>query len=95
MVVQTIFAPFLLSPLHFSFPLALAPSFPNSCSSYNAPMTRTRYRIRETEYPYFLTCTVVGWLLVFTRPEAVRILFDCWRFLQQNRDFRLSRRDER
>ena len=40
-------------------------------------MTRTRYRIRETEYPYFLTCTVVGWLPVFTRPEAVRILFDC------------------
>ncbi len=50
-------------------------------------MTRTRYRIFETEYPYFLTCTIVGWLPVFTRPEAVQILFDCWRFLQQNRDF--------
>ena len=32
----------------------------NSVSSYNAPMTRTRYRIFETEYPYFMTCTIVG-----------------------------------
>jgi putative transposase len=50
-------------------------------------MTRSRYRIFESEYPYFMTCTVVGWLPVFTRPEAVEILFDCWRFLQQRRDF--------
>jgi REP element-mobilizing transposase RayT len=52
-------------------------------------MTRTRYRIFETEYPYFLTCTIVGWLPVFTRPEAVQILFDCWGFLRQNRNFKL------
>lgn len=30
-------------------------------------MTRSRYRIFETEYPYFLTCMVVGWVPVFTR----------------------------
>ena len=47
-------------------------------------MTRTRYRIFESEYPYFLTCTVVGWLPVFTRPESVAILLDSWRFLQKN-----------
>src|SRR4051812_13285583 len=52
-------------------------------------MTRTRYRIFETEYPYFLTCTIVGWLPVFTRPEAVKILFDSWRYLQKNRGFEL------
>jgi REP element-mobilizing transposase RayT len=52
-------------------------------------MSRTRYRIFETEYPYFMTCTVVGWLPVFTRPEAVQILFDSWRWLQQNRAFKL------
>jgi hypothetical protein len=39
-------------------------------------MTRTRYRIGETDYPYFMTCTIVGWLAVFTRPEAVQIVFD-------------------
>jgi REP element-mobilizing transposase RayT len=52
-------------------------------------MTRARYRIYETDYPYFMTCTIVGWLPVFTRPEAVNIIYDSWRFLQRERDFRL------
>jgi REP element-mobilizing transposase RayT len=52
-------------------------------------MTRTRYRIFETEYPYFLTCTIVGWLPVFTRPGAVQVLFDCWTFLRHERNFKL------
>ena len=46
-------------------------------------MSRTRYRIYESAYPHFLTCTVVGWLPVFTRPETVSIVFDSWRFLQK------------
>ncbi len=37
-------------------------------------MPRGRCRIGETEYPYFLTGTVVGRLPVFTRPEAVQIV---------------------
>ncbi len=49
-------------------------------------MSRSRYKIFETEYPYFLTCTIVGWLPVFTRPDCVEIVLDSWRFLQkQNR----------
>src|SRR6516165_4993158 len=52
-------------------------------------MTRTRYRIYETEYPYFMTCTIVGWLAVFTRPEAVQIVIDSWDFLRKEKDFRL------
>src|SRR5262249_45390391 len=47
-------------------------------------MSRTRYRIFDTHAPYFLTCTVVGWLPVFTRPETVEILLDSWRFLQNH-----------
>ena len=31
----------------------------------------SRYRIYDNAYPHFLTCTVVGWLPVFTRPEVV------------------------
>jgi len=54
-----------------------------------APMTRTRYRIFETEFPYFLTCTSVGWLPVFTRKEAVEIIFDSWRYAQRERHFNL------
>jgi putative transposase len=45
-------------------------------------MSRTRYRFEEGPQPHFLTCTVVGWLPVFTRPEAVDILLESWRFLQ-------------
>ena len=52
-------------------------------------MTRTRYRIFETESPYFMTCTIVGWLAVFTRPEAVQIVFDCWKFLFKEKNFKL------
>jgi REP element-mobilizing transposase RayT len=52
-------------------------------------MTRTRYRIGDDRYLYFLTCTVVGWLPVFTRPQAVQIITDCWQFLQRERDPRL------
>jgi hypothetical protein len=49
-----------------------------------ASAMRSRYRIFETEYPYFLTCSVVGWLPVFTRPACVEIVLDSWRFLQKS-----------
>jgi putative transposase len=54
-------------------------------------MARTRYRIfaNEQEYPYFMTCTVVGWLPVFTRPEAVQIVLNSWKHLQKHNRFRL------
>ncbi len=47
-------------------------------------MTRTRYKIYETEYPYFLTCTVIGWVPIFTRAETVDIVLESWRFLEAN-----------
>ncbi len=52
-------------------------------------MTRSRYRIFETEYPYFLTDTVVAWLPVFSHPQLAGIIFDSWRFLQRERGVRL------
>ena len=45
-------------------------------------MGRSRYKFGESPWPHFLTCTVVGWLPVFTRPETVQILLDSWQFLQ-------------
>ena len=50
-------------------------------------MTRTRYKIFETEYPYFMTCTVVGWVPVFTRPQAAQIIFDSWQHHQCESQF--------
>jgi putative transposase len=52
-------------------------------------MTRSRYRFFEAEYPYFVTATIVGWLPVFTRPEAVEIVYDSWQYLQQNRGLQI------
>lgn len=48
-------------------------------------MTRSRYRIFESTQPHFLTCTVVGWLPIFTRPVTVNFILDSWRFLQANK----------
>jgi REP element-mobilizing transposase RayT len=48
-------------------------------------MSRSRYRIFEAEYPYFMTSTIVAWLPVFSRPRMVEIIFDSWRFLQRER----------
>jgi REP element-mobilizing transposase RayT len=47
-------------------------------------VTRSRYKIFDTELAHFLTCTIVGWLPVFTRPDTVQIIFDSWKFLQEN-----------
>jgi REP element-mobilizing transposase RayT len=52
-------------------------------------MTRSRYRIWEKDQAHFLTCTVVGWIPVFTRPETMDIILESWRYLQQHRDFQL------
>src|SRR5687768_5854972 len=48
-------------------------------------MSRTRYRFFETEYPYFMTSTVVAWLPVFSHPQFVEIVLNSWRFLQRER----------
>ena len=55
-------------------------------------MARTRYRIfeNEREYPYFMTCTVVGWLPVFTRPQTVDIVLNSWRHLREHNQFQRS-----
>jgi len=52
-------------------------------------MSRSRYRIFEQEYPYFLTDTIVAWLPVFARPTLVNVIFDSWRFLQRERGVRI------
>ena len=47
-------------------------------------MSRSRYVILEPDKPHFLTCTVVEWLSVFTRPDAVQFLLDSWTHLRQH-----------
>jgi len=44
-------------------------------------MGRSRYRFVDITQPHFMTCTVLHWIPVFTRPETVAILLDCLRYL--------------
>ncbi|MGX2028789.1 transposase [Methylocaldum gracile] len=52
-------------------------------------MPRSRYHILQNQSPHFLTATINHWLPLFTRPETVNIVMDCWRFLQREAGFRL------
>jgi putative transposase len=47
-------------------------------------MTRSRYRFYEEQHPYFIACTIFGWLPVFTRPETVQMIYDSWKYLEQH-----------
>ena len=52
-------------------------------------MAKSQYIIREFNKPHFLTCTVVEWLSVFTRPDAVQVLLDSWSHQRLNDGLRL------
>jgi REP element-mobilizing transposase RayT len=52
-------------------------------------MGRNRYTITEQNKPHFMTCTVVEWLPVFTRPETVNILLNCWQYQRQQAGLKL------
>jgi hypothetical protein len=62
--------------------------FPRVCSlELPDGLTAEPWAWHRAEYPYFLTNTIVGWLPVFTRPEAVSIIYDSWRHCQRERGF--------
>ncbi len=44
-------------------------------------MGRSRYKIIDPKLPHFITCTVLHWIPVFTRPATVGILLDSLQFL--------------
>jgi putative transposase len=44
-------------------------------------MGRSRYKFGNITAPHFMTCTVLRWIPVFTRPETVNIVLDSFRFL--------------
>jgi REP element-mobilizing transposase RayT len=52
-------------------------------------MSRTRYHFGPADHPHFLTCTLVEWLPVFTRPETAQVLFDAWTYQQEHEGLRL------
>jgi len=45
---------------------------------------RSRYNIVDPKLPHFLTCTVLHWIPIFTRPATVDILLQSLRFLMDD-----------
>jgi hypothetical protein len=56
----------------------------------NLPMSRSRCRVAEPDRPHFVTCTMLDWLPVLTRPKTVGILLDAPVFKQRHADFHLN-----
>jgi REP element-mobilizing transposase RayT len=52
-------------------------------------MGRNRYIITEPDKPHFMTCMVLECLPVFTRPETVQIILNCWRYQREHEGLRL------
>jgi REP element-mobilizing transposase RayT len=52
-------------------------------------MGRSRYVILDPDKPHFLTCTVVEWLPVFTRPDSAQIILDSWAYQRARAGLRL------
>jgi REP element-mobilizing transposase RayT len=52
-------------------------------------MGRSRYTIRETQLPHFLTCTILNWIPIFTRPETAAIILDALQYRQQHKGWKV------
>jgi putative transposase len=50
---------------------------------------RSRYTIREPGVPYFITCTVVKWIPLFTRKPYYDILIDSLQFCRQHKGLKI------
>jgi REP element-mobilizing transposase RayT len=51
---------------------------------------RSRYTIKEPGGPYFLTCTVVQWLPLFTRKPYCDLLLDSLQFCRRHKGLKLQ-----
>jgi REP element-mobilizing transposase RayT len=52
-------------------------------------MGRSRYSIRETQAPHFLTCTITNWIPLFTRPQTVDIILNALQYRQQHNGWKV------
>jgi putative transposase len=52
-------------------------------------MGRSRYRICDEKAPHFLTCTVLNWIPLFTRPQTAGIILDALRYRQEEHDWKI------
>jgi putative transposase len=56
---------------------------PNSISGVSA--LPQRFKVRESQYPHFITCAVVHWIPVFNRIDYLEVLADSFRHCIESR----------
>ena len=64
--------------VQFILPRSHAPAWERILES---DMGRNRYKFGQISAPHFMTCTVLHWIPVFTRPDPVDILLGSFRYL--------------
>jgi putative transposase len=47
-------------------------------------MTRSRYKIFETQFPYFVTGTIIEWHPLFKKPEIAQCVLESMTFMHTN-----------
>lgn len=52
-------------------------------------MGRSRYRIFAEAAPHFLTCTVLNWMPLFTRPQTSDIILEALRYRQEQQGWKV------
>ena len=52
-------------------------------------MGRSRYKIYDENNPCFITCTVLNWIPLFTRPHTQKIILDALEYRQQKYGWRI------
>ena len=50
---------------------------------------RTRYKINDADQIYFITCSIVEWIPVFTRKAYIDILIDSLTFCRVNKELKI------
>lgn len=52
-------------------------------------MGRSRFTFHETYYPYFITCSVLDGIVLFSDPELANIILSSLRFIQEEKGVKL------
>ncbi len=52
-------------------------------------MGRSRYKIYKPTHSYFITCTVLNWIPLFTNQDSVDIVLDSLRYLQKSDNLKI------
>lgn len=48
-----------------------------------------KYKVRNSQALYFVTCTIVDWVDLLTRPDYKNILIDSWKHCQKEKGLKL------